>query len=406
MSGLDLQAFSFEGIEAVVDSPEIFIPFGQTVPITIGMPSKFTTEIDGHTVNYQVTFESARLTRLTQIVNENRETGRPYNLVTGQFNNVEAKLRVNIGQNEDGTQQFVSMEEWIRAIVNSTREEATQISEMAWAEQCEAMGFRWSSGDMVMLWQHFGGSESKLQAAFDTFIEAGAQDITSTYDPDRLGRIRRIVTHNPGLLTTAFEIGQADRSRSQTQQGFEDLLSSNWDNFKRVIKMRTEAAALSKELAEIEKDEKAEPEDLMALRGEVTTLRRQSTRWVNNWAGSQVRTTLQADGSLSTGDEWDPQSIPCGRISVKIPVFSTVMDPETNEPVKNPDGSTQVVRSRIPMLDANEEPVMKDGQLQTLPESKVVEFDFWSAQDDLSDGPPASEQVKSDDEDDEDNKGF
>lgn len=404
---MDMQAFAFDELDAVLETPEIFIPFGQTVPITIGQPAKFTANIDGHQVPYQVVFESARLTRLTQIVNKSQRTGAPYNLVTGQFNAVEAKLTVNVGQNEDGTKKFISLEEWIRTILNASRDEAKRITAAAWAEQCEAMGFRWSSGGpMVLLFQHFGASQRKLLEIFDIFIDAGAVDVTGNYDPEKLGRMRRIVTHSPGLPVTAFEIGQADRDESQTHQGFEDLLETQWDNFKRVIKMRNEAAVLSKELAKIERDDKVDPEDVSALRGDVAILRRQSSRWVNSWSGAQQRTTIQADGTLSQGDEWDPQNMPCGRISVQIPVFAPMVDEETNEPIVI-DGQKQMVRSKVPLLDNNENPVMQGGQPVLINESKVIEFDLWKAQDDPGDNPPADEEVDaSGGEDDEDNAGF
>lgn len=380
MSMSDLSTLSFDELDALSESPEAFAPIGQVVPVTVGKPATFTANIGGVHFPYTFTVKSALLTRLTQIVRTRAEGGL-YNLLTGVMSHVDADLSVHV----DGEQLNIS--EFFRKITNAEKTEDKQLSQEVWESTMAGAGFRWNTPDMVILFQHFGASEKLLNANFDAFIAAGAKDITANYPPNRLKEIRRIVFHETGLPISHFEIGSSDRTQSRTGQGFEDILQSQFDNWQRIIKGRVEVMKLRLELDEMRKDDKILPEDLRELEDQVALKRRQTTRWVNNWGGAQVGMTVENDGSITEGEEWFQQSVPCGRITVRIPVFEEMKDPATGEVVMS-DGEPVMVRAKEPFLDAvTQEPILKDGAPIIVPAVKVAEWNFWKNQEDLGDNP-------------------
>lgn len=382
------ESLSFEGLDQLYENPDIFMPVGQIVPVIAGQPVDFRSEIEGKFFDYTVLIKRARLTRLTQMVNK-RGDGSLYNLISGTLSNVDAQITIHL---PDGGGDL-SLPEFFLRMTNANQPPDKQLSTERFNKVAKDAGFHWGDGTETLLFQHFGGSERKRQQFFADFIEAGARDVTGNYDKNRLGRIKQILAHEDGLLVERFEIGSQDRSQSRTGQGFLNLLDAGFMNFRRVILGRIEADKLAREFAAIPEDQLS-PEDRLAMTKDIANIRRQSSRWVTNLGGAQQRMVPQADGSLVPDDIWDETDVPCGRVTVKKPVYNQVLDPENKLPMLGEDSRPVLVRAKEVMLDGDDNPILGDDNRPIMvPSWKMVEYDFWKAQGDNTDDPVEETKV-------------
>jgi hypothetical protein len=387
----NLQDLTMEEFGLLVDAPDLFVPIGTTVTVPVGPdadPVQFTGKINDAVFEYYLKVNSARLTRLTHIINTRMVDGeaQPYNLVTGVLSKVDARLTVVF----EGEQ--ISLEQFLCEIVNASVSPDKKVDIDAFSKQLRNMGFRWSSDGMSLLWQHFGASQTKMADAFQAFKAAGAIDATNKIPEERRNRIQTVLEFEKGLPVKSFEIGQADRTRSRTGQGFVDLLESQYDNFRRVIALRTQASKMRADLEAV-KDE-TDPEAYAEIDRSINNLVRQSTRWTTNWGGAQQRKTLQDDGTIEEQDIWDQVSIPCGRISVGVPVFTQMINAETGEPETDPHtGQPLMVRVQEPLLDDDDAPIMSNGKPLMRPAVKEIEIDLWRASGETSEASAMAGEV-------------
>lgn len=371
----NLQNLVVEDLGLLAESPDLFVPIGTTTTVPVGTREKipFTGKVGDTVFDYFWEVHSARLTRLTHIINSRiGSDGQPetYNLVTGVFSRVEATLTVVY----DGEE--ISLEQWLCNVTNAAiSDETKKIPVEVFTKQLSNMGFKWGTESMSLLWQHFGASQVKMDAAFAEFLKSGAVDVTNSVAPERRNRIQQILQHEKGLPISSFEMSQADRSRSRTGQGFVDLLEATYDNFVRVVSLRATASKLDALLKENEDSMDSEAKEM--AQAEIKNKIRQSTRWTTNWGGAQQRKTLQEDGSIEDQDIWDQVSVPCGRITVKAPVFTQMIDPETTEPRYDGTGKPIMVRAQEPILDDDDQPIMANGKVVMRGASQTIEIDLW-----------------------------
>ena len=86
--------------------------------------------------------------------------------------------------------------------------------------------------------------------------------------------------------------------------------------------------------------------------------------------------------------------MPCGRVTVKKPVYNQVLDPETKLPMLGEDSRPVLVRAKEGMLDGDDNPILGDDNRPIMvPSWKMVEYDFWKAQGDNTDDPVEETKV-------------
>ena len=84
-------------------------------------------------------------------------------------------------------------------------------------------------GGMPFFFQQFGANIDGFKHALEAFKLAGAKDVIGQMNNP--GRIQAAYQHDAGVPVTAFEVGSVDRSKSRTEQGFQNLVDSIIENF-------------------------------------------------------------------------------------------------------------------------------------------------------------------------------
>jgi len=325
-----------------------------TDPASLNSNGKTTTLVKGRRVPFQATFagmsfpayatlESAYLHRVSVIDHVSlKQNGKVSKLVTGIFKPVKMNVEVVF----DG--EIITLPNLLRQIVNRGVAADRQVSEEQFIATLEQLGIRFASG-MNLFWQQFGSNPEGITKLVDAFKAAGAVDAMGAMkNPGRIKECYQMPqsqgTDITGPEIVSFELSRADRSQSMTNQGFLDVVDSVSENFKRIYKLRKQAAVIRQEV-----NSKALPEgwsqDRISQRNkDAADLVRLSQQWATVWSGAQQRILVdKKDPSVKTPqDIYDPTSAPCGRFKMIVSGQEVAVDLWTNSVRANTSDSLQV----------------------------------------------------------------
>lgn len=318
--GLDLDLFS-----AIAESPEMFESTGRTTTLRVGREVSFKATINGIEVPASAILHDARLTRLTLLEQTSPNTNKTYFLVTGIMRPVKMDIFVTV----DG--QKMNIIDLLHNVVNSG---SAQITRDQFVDTARKIGLDLEGG-MPFFFQQFGASLDGWTKAREAFVAAGAKDVIGSMNNP--GRIVAAFQHDTGVPVTAFEVGTVDRSKSRTNQGFQNLVDSVIDNFQRIVRLRKESKMLDVKIVEStgwsqEKTQKA--------REHSKVLMEMSRQWASNWAGSQQRIVVLPNGKKETQNIWDPVNAPCGRFTMVTGAGNVDVDLWSNSAKANTSDTT------------------------------------------------------------------
>lgn len=303
--GIDTSLF-----EVMVTNPEEFIPQGRTTAYPVGKKVPFLGTLMGQPVEAYARTRSASLTRLSLLKQTSPHDGHEYTIVSGVMRNVGIDISVVMRNQE------IALPQLLWSFVNSSLPAEQRMGYERFIATTAGMGID-LEGTMPLFFQHFGAHEEHTDEAFALFEEAGAtSDYERIKDPRR---IQRALRFDDGLEVTSFELGRADRSKSRTKQGFQDLLDAVVANFERIVTLRRTAREMETDLRNQRKERvKGLTEaKIAAKQAEIDAKRDASRQWASNYAGAQERIKIEGTNLVPQGT-WDPVSAPCGRIEVVL----------------------------------------------------------------------------------------
>lgn len=293
--GLDLDLF-----DAIGENLDAFKSTSSTRTLTVGKTVQMNGDINGIETPYEVTVESASLTRLSVLKQESPYTGKEYFLVTGILNPV----KMNVSLVQDGNK--ITLNDLLYQFVTAN---GKSVDRDTFERTLVDMGFTFNTG-MPLYFQQFGASEAGIQHAVDHFKNAGAIDVTGRIENP--GRIVAAYAHQAGVPVTSFEMGTVDREKSRTKQGFKNILDAQVSAFMRAYGLRLKAHLVTKQM-------EGKPQATVAeMSKERDALLQQSRQWVRNWAGSQQRILVGKGGRLEPQPMYDLVNAPCGRFTMVV----------------------------------------------------------------------------------------
>lgn len=324
LSGLALADFGFgsEDFDFLASSPEEFVPAGHTLRIPIGQRTSFLASINGHEVEAVCRPTRMILNRVSLTEQKSPRTGLMYKSISGTMNPVAATWSVYI-KTKDEKLVEVPLEEFMRQQVNLGRPQ-DPYNPQRFNDLLRNVGMRFGS-EMVLLWQHMGANEERARDLLELCQSQGAkQQVQKMEEPGRIQSVFKFEERGAGLEVTSFELGlRVDRSESRTGQGFQDPIDAMIENLKRSNAMRKKARGLQIELDKAPDLDKEQRDGAQAV---IDGLRRASTSYMNNIAGSQESITVDDDGTMTRTGQWFPVSAPMGRFTVKVDGEEKVID--------------------------------------------------------------------------------
>lgn len=333
MSQLDTVFDLFAGGEdfsTIITDPGSLSSAGRTTTLVKGRRVPFNASIAGQEFPGYVTLESARLHRVSVIDHESKKQGTVSKLVTGIFKPVKLDVEIVI----DG--EVLTLPNLLRTMAMRNVPADKQVSEEQFIATLEQLGMRFASG-MNLFWQQFGASQDGINQLVDTFKSAGAVDaMGSMTNPGRIKqcyqmpRVNEIDTDGPEIFS--FELGRSDRTQSMTNQGYLDLIDASTENFKRIYKLRKQAAITKQQIREKSIAESWSQERTQQANKDANELVRLSQQWATVWSGAQQRIAVDPkDPSIKTSlDIYDPTSAPCGRFKLNVNGKDVAIDLWTN----------------------------------------------------------------------------
>lgn len=344
-----------------------------TDPSSLNSTGKTTTLVKGRRVPFQATFagmsfpayatlQSAYLHRVSVIDHTSlKQGGKVSKLVTGIFKPVKMDVEVVF----DG--QVYTLPNLLRLIVNRGVASDKQISEENFIATLEQLGIRFASG-MNLFWQQFGSNPEGITKLVEAFKDAGAVDAMSAMkNPGRIKECYQMPQQNEsdvsGPEVVSFELSRANRLESMTGQGFLDIVDAVSENFKRIYKLRKQAAIIRKETNEKALPEGWSQDRIQKQTFDANALVRLSQQWATVWSGAQQRLVLdKKDPSIKTPqDTFDPTSAPCGRFKMIVGGNEVAIDLWTNSVRANTTDSLKVTSP------TNEDAAL-DAKLAQMPE--------------------------------------
>lgn len=346
--GLDFSTFS--------DDPSSLMSAGRTTTLVKGRRVPFNATFGGQEFPGYVTLESARLQRISIMDHVSKKQGTTTNLISGIFKPV--KLNVEIVFEGD----VLTLPNLLRKFVTRNIPIDKQISEEQFIATAEQLGIKFASG-MSMFWQQFGASQEGINHLVNTFKSAGAVDaMGSMTNPGRIKqcynmpKINDIEAEGPEVLS--FELGRADRTQSMTGQGYLDLVEAVSENFKRVYKLRKEAAMLKQSNIAKATAENWTQERSQQAQKDATEVYRTSQQWATSWSGAQQRMTVDPKDpsvrSFVVPTIYDPTSAPCGRFKLSVNGNEVAIDLWTNSARANTSDNAVSATSTVQQKVDNE----------------------------------------------------
>lgn len=329
---LDADVFS-----TVVDSPELFETSGTTTMLRVGKRVPYSASINGVSVPAYVTLNSARLTRLSLLRQEQRSTGNEYNLVTGIIKPVQMDVELVI----DG--QTMSLIDLLHHVAQQAS--GKEIAREEFVHTARRIGLNFADG-MPLFFQQFGASQTGFDAAIEVFKASGATDVASNMKNP--GRIVEAWQHpGDGVEISAFELGTVDRTKSSRYkhdgigQGFLNLVEAQIEQFTRIVSLRRGVRVLKNELEN--NTGTLSQAEVKTLNEAIESQRAMSRQWASNWAGAQKRLVMLKNGSFEEQDMYDPVNAPCGRFTMVVNNSPVEVDLWTNSATANNSSSQATV---------------------------------------------------------------
>ena len=321
---LDADVFS-----TVVDSPELFETSGTTTMLRVGKRVPYSASINGVSVPAYVTLNSARLTRLSLLRQEQRSTGNEYNLVTGIIKPVQMDVELVI----DG--QTMSLIDLLHHVAQQAS--GKEIAREEFVHTARRIGLNFADG-MPLFFQQFGASQTGFDAAVEVFKASGATNVASNMKNP--GRIVEAWQHpGDGVEISAFELGTVDRTKSSRYkhdgigQGFLNLVEAQIEQFTRIVSLRRGVRVLKNELEN--NTGTLSQAQVKTLNETIESQRAMSRWWASNWAGAQKRLVMLKNGSFEEQDMYDPVNAPCGRFTMVVNNSPVEVDLWTNSATAN-----------------------------------------------------------------------
>lgn len=321
---LDADVFS-----TVVDSPELFETSGTTTMLRVGKRVPYSASINGVSVPAYVTLNSARLTRLSLLRQEQRSTGNEYNLVTGIIKPVQMDVELVI----DG--QTMSLIDLLHHVAQQAS--GKEIAREEFVHTARRIGLNFADG-MPLFFQQFGASQTGFDAAVEVFKASGATNVASNMKNP--GRIVEAWQHpGDGVEISAFELGTVDRTKSSRYkhdgigQGFLNLVEAQIEQFTRIVSLRRGVRVLKNELEN--NTGTLSQAQVKTLNETIESQRAMSRQWASNWAGAQKRLVMLKNGSFEEQDMYDPVNAPCGRFTMVVNNSPVEVDLWTNSATAN-----------------------------------------------------------------------
>lgn len=287
---------------------------GNTIRFDRDMPVAYMAKLTGGgEIEARTTLRSANLTRLVKAENNYRDTGRAgtYTQVSGDLRNVHLETEVLLGD------EWISITEFLRVIYVALTKKNQVNSEADFGSRLRNLGFRFD-GDATLLWHHFGADLNSWQNLDDLMTSHGAFDETQNFkNLTRITNITRFPAQHTGFEVTSIDVTAADRSQSQTQQGFINFVDAAVESMKRTLRYR----ALSKA-----EKAKAVGDQAAMYNQRAMHLTSQSTSWASNIAGIQERMTTDPTGQVirlgaegaPTDHQVDPAKAQIGRMTLAV----------------------------------------------------------------------------------------
>lgn len=211
------------------------------------------------------------------------------------------------------------------------------------------IGFNFDDG-MPLFVQQFGASFDGFKNAVDAFKSAGAKDVINTVT--KTARIKAVYAHDSGVPVTSLELGTVDRTKSPRNQGFENLVSAQIEQFIRITGLRKEGKILQ---AAVNNSTGWSQEKIKATQEKIDELRKMSRQWVSSWSGAQKR-IVNNGGVYTPENQYDPVNAPCGRFTMVVGGNSIPVDLWTNSARAN-NATVPVQPATLPNLDNDEDPI-------------------------------------------------
>jgi len=293
--GLDLDLF-----DAIGENLDAFKSTSSTRTLTVGKTVQMNGDINGVDTPYEVSVESATLTRLSVLKQESPYSGKEYFLVTGILNPV----KMNVAIIQDGNK--ITLNDLLYQFVTAN---GKTVNRDAFERTLVDMGFTFNTG-MPLYFQQFGASEVGIQRTVNHFKSAGAVDVTGRIENP--GRIVAAYAHQTGVPVTSFEMGSVDREKSRTKQGFRNIIDAQVSAFIRAYGLRLKAHLVTKEM-------EGKPQaTVVEMSKQRDALLQQSRQWVRNWGGSQQRILIGKGGRREPQPMYDLVNARCGRFTMVI----------------------------------------------------------------------------------------
>jgi len=303
---------------------------GRTTTLVKGRRVPFNASFAGQEFPGYVTLESARLHRISVIDHTSAKQGTTTKLVTGILKPVKMNVEIVI----DG--EVITLPSLLRKIAMRNIPVENQITDEQFIATLEQMGMRFASG-MNLFWQQFNSNQEGINQLVSAFKAAGAADaMGSMTNPGRIKECYQMPRINDvdmeGPEVTSFELGRSDRTQSMTQQGYLDLVDASAENFKRIYKLRKQAAIQKQQTREKSATESWSQERINQANKEANDLVRLSQQWATTWSGAQQRILVDKKdpSKMDLQDIYDPTSAPCGRFKLVVSGKEVPIDLWTN----------------------------------------------------------------------------
>jgi hypothetical protein len=292
---------------------------GRRVPIRASIGGK--NAIPGVELTAFATLQSAHLHRLSVLDHKSLKTGETGPLVTGIFKPVKIDIEI-VADNE-----ILSLEEFLMRWINASAKTPLTIEQMP-AKLAE-LGINLDSG-LSYFWQHFNAKpngDNGYNALIEKFLAFGAVDAMHTVKTEN-SRIKQSYqmpemadgTDLLGPEVVSFEIGRADRGKSQTEQGFIDIVDSVTSSMYANTKLRKESKDILNNIARVAASEGWPQERIAAEKSRAEMLESMSKSWNATWTGKQQRIVVNPkDRSEKTPENvFDAVSAGCGRFGLVL----------------------------------------------------------------------------------------
>jgi len=312
--GIDTGDFAF-----LAEHPEAFVPAGRTTRFPFRERVSFLGTLNGNPVEAWAMWKQARMDRITVMEHQRRRDGEMTLIVQTLLNPVNVEFGVVV-QDQNNMDVEISMTEFLYQIFRAGLPPDKMVTLERFSQQLDAINMN-LGGQQILMTNHFGSEPDATAALCERFRLAGAVDVIDRIADPR--RIREVYQFPRGSgdapEVTYMEITSADRTQSQTGQGFLDFIDATYENFRRAVSLRKIASGFRAQLAE---NDALDPGDRRKLSDEkrlevsdalanYTTMAR---TWANNASGVQQRTTIDpVSGEPVLQDIWDPQYAPMGR---------------------------------------------------------------------------------------------